>query len=48
MATVIDASDQLIATLRQSYIYETGVLSDIQMGYVAQIKVAILFNDYGL
>lgn len=38
MATVIDASDQLIATLRQSYIYETGVLSDIQMGYVAQIK----------
>ncbi|MBE8608985.1 hypothetical protein EI172_04675 [Psychrobacter sp. FME2] len=38
MATVIDASDQLIATLRQSYIYETGALSDIQMGYVAQIK----------
>lgn len=38
MATVIDASDQLIATLRQSYIYETGALSDIQIGYVAQIK----------
>ncbi|WP_201581932.1 hypothetical protein [Psychrobacter glacincola] len=38
MATVIDASDQLIATLRQYYIYETGALSDIQMGYVAQIK----------
>ena len=38
MATVIDASDQLIATLRQYYIYETGPLSDIQMGYVAQIK----------
>lgn len=38
MATVIDASDQLIATLRQYYIYETGSLSDIQMGYVAQIK----------
>ena len=37
MATVIDASDQLIATLRQSYIYETGALSDIQMCYVAQI-----------
>lgn len=38
IATVIDASDQLIATLRQHYIYETGALSDDQLVYVDQIK----------
>lgn len=37
-ATVIAASDQLIATLRQHYIYETGELSQTQMAYVAQVK----------
>lgn len=38
MATVIDASDPLIATLRQHYIYETGVLNDVQLAYAAQVK----------
>lgn len=37
-ATVIDATDQLIATLRQHYIYEIGALSDGQMAYAAQVK----------
>lgn len=37
-AAVIAASDQLIATLRQYYIYETGALSDAQLAYVAQTK----------
>ena len=36
--TVIESSDRLIATLRQHYIYETGALSEEQLGYVAQIK----------
>ena len=34
--TVIEASDRLIATFRQHYIYETGALSEEQIGYVAQ------------
>ncbi|MDN3453149.1 MULTISPECIES: hypothetical protein [unclassified Psychrobacter] len=38
MAKVIDASGRLIATLRQHYIYETGVLSQAQMNYVAHIQ----------
>jgi len=38
VATVIGASDKLIATLRQGFIYEIGALSDIQLGYINQIK----------
>lgn len=38
IAQVIDASDQLIATLRQHYIYEIGALNDAQLADVAQIK----------
>ncbi len=38
LAQVIDASDQLIATLRQHYIYETGALSDVQLSHMAQVK----------
>ncbi len=38
MTAVSDASDRLIATLRQQYIYETGALSEVQLGYVAQVK----------
>lgn len=38
MTTVVDASDKLIATLRQYYTYETGALSDAQLAYVAQVK----------
>ncbi|WP_201596002.1 hypothetical protein [Psychrobacter vallis] len=37
-AATIDALDQLVATLRQYYIYETGALSAAQLGYVAQTK----------
>ena len=37
-ATVVDASDRLIATLRQHYIYETGALNQSQMLCVAQIQ----------
>ena len=35
---VINASNPLIAALRQHYIYETGALSEAQLEYVAQIK----------
>ena len=35
---VLDAADRLIAALRQYYIYETGALSDAQLGHVAQVK----------
>ncbi|WP_442069477.1 hypothetical protein [Psychrobacter sp.] len=38
MIAVISASDQLIAALRQHFIYETGALSSVQVGYVNQIK----------
>lgn len=38
MTAVIDASDPLIASLRQHYIYEIGALSDTQMAYMAQVK----------
>jgi len=38
MATVLDASIRLIATLRQQYIYEIGVFDEVQLGYVAQTK----------
>ena len=38
MATVVDASDRLIATFRQHYIYEAGALSEAQLKHVAQIK----------
>lgn len=38
LAQVIDASDQLIATLRQHYIYETGALNDVQLSHMAQVK----------
>lgn len=37
-ATMRDALDQLVATLRQYYIYETGALSAVQLGCVAQTK----------
>lgn len=37
-ATVIAASDQLIARLRQYYIYEIGELNKTQMAYVDQVK----------
>ena len=35
---VIDAANQLIATLRQHYIYETDAFNDTQLGYVARVK----------
>ena len=35
---VINASNPLIAALRQHYIYETGALSEAQLEYVAQVK----------
>ena len=35
---VMDAANQLIATLRQHYIYETAAFNDYQLGYVAQVK----------
>ncbi|SLJ85429.1 hypothetical protein [Psychrobacter sp. DAB_AL43B] len=35
---VIDAANQLIATLRQYYIYETKAFNVAQLGYVAQVK----------
>lgn len=35
---VLDAADRLIAALRQYYVYESGALSDAQLGYVAQVK----------
>ena len=35
---VMDAANQLIATLRQHYIYETASFNDYQLGYVAQVK----------
>lgn len=38
LKTVIDVSDRLIATLRQHYIYEIEALSEVQLGYVAQVK----------
>lgn len=38
MATVIDTANQLIATLRQSYIYETGMLSESQLSSMAKVK----------
>lgn len=38
MATVIDASDRLIAAFRQHYIYDTGALSQDQMSYIAQMQ----------
>ena len=38
MATVVDASDRLIAAFRQHYIYETGALSQDQMSYIAQMQ----------
>jgi len=38
METVIDASDRLIATLRQHYIYETGAFSQDQMSYITQMQ----------
>ena len=38
LSMVIDAANQLIATLRQHYIYETAAFNDYQLGYVAQVK----------
>ena len=35
---VIDAANQLIAALRQHYIYETDAFNDAQLGYVARVK----------
>ena len=35
---VINATNPLIAALRQYYIYETGALSEAQLEYVAQVK----------
>ena len=35
---VINAANQLIAALRQQYIYEPGALNEAQLGYVAQVK----------
>lgn len=35
---VLDAANQLIALLRQHYIYETGAFNDYQLGYAAQVK----------
>lgn len=37
-STVIGTANKFIATLRQYYIYETGALSEEQLGSVAQIK----------
>ena len=34
----IDAANQLIAALRQHYIYETDAFNDAQLGYVARVK----------
>ena len=34
----IDAANQLIAALRQYYIYETDAFNDAQLGYVARVK----------
>lgn len=36
--TVIAASDRVITTLRQYYIYDVGALTDEQLGYVAQVE----------
>ncbi|WP_188032870.1 hypothetical protein [Psychrobacter sp. ANT_WB68] len=38
LSIVMDASNQLIATLRQHYIYEVEAFNDYQLGYVAQVK----------
>ena len=38
LSIVMDAANQLIATLRQYYIYETVAFNDYQLGYVAQVK----------
>lgn len=38
MTAVIEASDPLIASLRQHYIYEVGALNDTQLAYMAQVK----------
>ena len=38
LSIVMDAANQLIATLRQHYIYETAAFNDYQLGYVAQVK----------
>lgn len=38
LAQVIDSSDQLIAMLRQHYIYEIGALNDVQLSHMAQVK----------
>lgn len=35
---VVNVANQLIATLRQHYIYEIGALNEAQLGYVAQVK----------
>lgn len=35
---VVNVANQLIAALRQHYIYETGALNEAQLGYVAQVK----------
>ena len=35
---VIDAANQLIAALRQHYIYETDAFNDAQLGYIARVK----------
>ena len=35
---VTNAASQLIAALRQQYIYETGALNKAQLGYVARVK----------
>ena len=35
---VTNAASQLIAALRQQYIYETGALNEAQLGYVARVK----------
>ncbi|WP_296243561.1 MULTISPECIES: hypothetical protein [unclassified Psychrobacter] len=35
---VMDAANQLIAMLRQHYIYETDAFNDYQLGYAAQVK----------
>ena len=38
LSIVMDAANQLIATLRQHYIYETAAFNDYQLVYVAQVK----------
>ena len=50
MLAATDATDKLIATLRQQYIYETGALSDTQLAYVAEVKslhylIILAFNE---